>query len=209
MSIMEDLNVELWKNAKTLSEIGELTARWIEGTLPFHPCYGENPDEETDSIQKHLINFNRNGLVTTFSQPAESLNEEGYAQRAALEGFTEEDTAKKIAALGLYTDLLVFVYPPEVKWGYQIPISLQEFRPFTWVGPRWEFEEGLGCFTEYCSEEAMKSLKASWQVVVIDLQWGREDHLWQLVNTALTEILDKPFSVNSAHANEGIEEFVY
>ncbi len=205
---MEDSNAELWKNAKTLPEIGELTTRWIQGTLPLHPCYGDSPDEETESIQKYLINFNQNGLITTFSQPAENLDEEGYAQRAALEGFAEENTAKKIAALGLYTDLLVFIYPPGIEWGYQIPVSLQEFRPFTWVGTSWGLED-FKCFIEYCSKEAMESLKASWQVVVIDLQWGREDHLWPLVNTALTQPLDKPFNVNSAHANEGEEEFIY
>lgn len=206
---MKDLNDELWKNAKTLSEIGELTARWVEGTLPSHPYYDGNPDKETESIQKYLINFNLNGLITTFSQPAESLNEKGYAQRAALEGFAEENTAKNIAALGLYTDLLMLVYPPGIKWGYQIPITLEEFRPFTWVGHSGGFEEDLGPFTEYCSKEVMEVLMTAWKVVVIDLQWGREDHLWQLVNTALTEVLDKPFNVNSAHANEGEEEFVY
>lgn len=72
----------LWREAQTLDELGELTARWIEGTLPYYPFYGETIDPETEPLQDKLAYFNRNGLVTTFSQPAEPLDEEGFAQRA-------------------------------------------------------------------------------------------------------------------------------
>lgn len=199
---------ELWRNARKAFELGELTAYWLEGMLAFHPCYGDSPDEETDSIQKYLVQFNRNGFITTFSQPAQGLDAEGYAQRAAVQGFAEEAMAKRIAALGLETDLLVFIYPPDVQCGYQIPITLWEFRPYTWVGSGWDLEE-LDCFAEYCSEEAMQSLKIMWQVVVIDLQWGREEHLWHLVNRALTELPEKPFNVASSPELTDVADFVF
>ena len=205
---MNEPSAELWRDAKTLNEIGELTARWIEGSLPFHPCYGDSSDEETETIQSQLINFNRNGFITTFSQPAEAWDEEGSAQRAAVEGFAEEVTAKRIAALGLHTDLLVLIYPPEVQWGYQIPISVRNFHPYTWLGSNVGFED-FDCFQEFCSAETMEIFKKLWKVVVIDLQWGREDHLWQLVNNALMESFDQRFDVTTSPEHEGVDDFVY
>jgi hypothetical protein len=41
-------------------------------------------------------------------------------------------------------------------------------------------------------------LKSAWKVVVIDLQWGRENYLWDHVYEAFTKPPDKPFSVTPA-----------
>jgi hypothetical protein len=191
----------LWLEAKTLDELGELTARWIEGTLPYYPFYGGPIDAETDRLQNTLASFNRNGLVTTFSQPAEPLEEEGDAQRACVEGYAREELAKRLAALGLYTDLLVLIYPADVAWGYQIPITLAEFHPYSWCGSCGGQEE-LESLRAHLSEDAMASLSSAWKVVVIDLQWGRENHLWGHVNDVLTKPPNKPFSV--APYDEGL-----
>jgi uncharacterized protein DUF6919 len=164
---------DLWSEAKTLEDLGEVTARWIEGRVSFHPCYCADIDTETRPLQEKLAYFNRNGLVTTFSQPAEQLDEEGYSQRACVEGYAREEIAKKIAVLGLYTDLLVLIYPPDWQGGYQIPITLDEFHPFTWCGGVWGYRE-LECFAEDCSSEAMESLKSAWKVVVIDYGGGEK-----------------------------------
>ncbi|HEU0143684.1 MAG TPA: hypothetical protein VFQ47_02755 [Nitrososphaera sp.] len=184
----------LWLEARTLDELGELTARWIEGTLPYYPFYGGTIDPETEPLQDKLAYFNRNGLVTTFSQPAEPLDEEGFAQRACVKGYAREELAKRLASLGLYTDLLVLIYPADVAGGYQIPITLSEFQPFTWCGSN-RGQEELESLKEYLSEGAMESLSLAWKIIVIDLQWGREDYLWNHVYEALTNPPDKPFSV--------------
>ena len=64
-----------WRKAKSLNDIGELTAKWIEGTLPYYPLYdSETLDEEGFEIRQPLIFFNRSGFVTEFSQPAEELD---------------------------------------------------------------------------------------------------------------------------------------
>jgi hypothetical protein len=197
----------LWLEAKTLDELGELTARWIEGTLPYYPFYGDTTDPETVPLQDKLVYFNRNGLITTFSQPAEPLDEEGFAQRACVEGYAREELAKRLAAIGLYTDLLVLIYPADVTWGYQIPITLSEFQPFTWCGSN-EGQHELNSLKECLSEGAINSLALAWKVIVIDLQWGREDYLWNHVYEALTKPPDKPFSV--APHDEGLgTDFVF
>ncbi len=207
MSNEYNSDAEQWREAKTLEELGELTAKWIEGKLSYYPCYGGDADAETTPLQETLAYFNRNGLVTTFSQPAEPIDEEGSSQRACVDGYAREEVAKKLAALGLCTDLLVLIYPPNWTGGYQVPITLSEFRPFTWCGTCWGYEE-LECFTEDCSEEALESLRIAWKVVVIDLQWGREDYLWHHVHSALSKPFDKPFSVVPADLELGTD-FVF
>lgn len=76
-----------WEDARTLEELGEATAKWIEGKVLFHPCYAGTIDDETESIVETLAFFNRNGFVTTFSQPARALDDCGYSQRACVQGF--------------------------------------------------------------------------------------------------------------------------
>ena len=123
---------ELWRNARTIEDLGEATARWIEGTLRFHPCYyGEEVDAETTPLIGVLAKCNRSGLVTTCSQPGFQSDEEGFAQRACLEGYASEQTAKRIATLGLFTSLLVLIYPRDIVWGYQVPVTVEDYHPFT------------------------------------------------------------------------------
>ena len=69
-------DAHLWEAARTLDEMGELTARWLEGTVAFcpsQPC--EGPDWETTDLVPVLAGFNRSGLVTTGSQPGEEVLE--------------------------------------------------------------------------------------------------------------------------------------
>jgi hypothetical protein len=203
-------NLQAWQAARSLGDIGELTARWIEGALGFHPCYGSGIDSETISLRTILAQFNRQGFVTTFSQPAEAIDEFGSGQRACVDGYAEGDLAKRLAALGLYTDLLVLIYEPDVSWGYQIPVSVYEFHPHTWCGAHDGFEE-LECFADTCSKEAMASLQQAWKVTVIDLQWGRESFLWEQVATILRGPGDstKPYSVVPSPDLELDRDFVY
>ena len=185
---------DIWAQANSLEDLGEATARWLEERISYHPCYGGDADPETASVVQHLALYNRGGLVTTFSQPAETPSPQGFSQRACVEGYSREELAKKIATLALYTDLLVFIYPPNWQGGYQIPITLDEFHPFTWCGGTWGFEE-LECFEKYCSPTAVEQLKSSWKTVVIDLQWGRIDHLWNHLSDIFTNRVDERFSV--------------
>jgi len=191
---LTDSNVQRWLDAKTLDDIGELTAQYIEGGLSFHPLHGNGIDEETIRIKDRLTFFNRNGFVTTQSQPAVPLSEDGHAQRACVEGWASIELAKQLATLGLHTDLLVFVCPAFEDYGCRIPVTLEEFRPYTWFG----FNNGaanLEEIEEKFSEGAKWMFCLTWVVTIIDLQWGREYYLWDNVYECLARPLDKPFSV--------------
>jgi len=189
-------HIDVWRRAQTLDDLGELTAKWIKGDLKYHPCYGEGVDSETVPLREILAKYNRKGFVTTFSQPAVSIGNEGCGQRACVEGYAREDLAKRIATLGLHTDLLIFIFAPGVRGGYQIPITVEEFHPFTWCGGCWDFEE-LDCLTKICGASALLSLRSAWKVTAIDLQWGREAYLWEHVSRVLDEPENpnKPYSV--------------
>lgn len=190
--------VDLWRQAKTLEDLGELTARWIEGTLDYYPGYGGPIDAETIPLQHLLAEFNRSGFVTTFSQPAAPLRKSkggSYGQRACVQGYAQEVVAKRIAALGLYTDLLVLDFPPgDYTYGYQIPITVTDFHPFTWCGGYYGDEE-LDELAEEYSPEAMSALAGSWRVTVIDSKWGRKSYLWDRVLSAVRKAHDGRFDV--------------
>ena len=192
---MENNGSEIkWLNTKNLNDIGELTAQWIEGNLPFYPLYGgETLDEEGFELRQSLTYFNRNGFVTTFSQPAEILDNEGFAQRACVEGLASEKTAKKLSILALTTNLLVFAFPPAWIGGYQIPITLDGFQPYTWCGGT--FDGDLEHWEKAVSSSAFQEINSSWTVVIIDLVWGRKDYLWQEVSKILSDEYDKRYSV--------------
>lgn len=167
-----------WSEAKSLEDLGEVTARWLQGEGFEHPLYGGGPDEETAEILADLVLLNRRGLVTTFSQPAEPIDNTGFGQRAAVEGYASEELARRIATVTLHTDLLVFLYRPGWEGGYQVPITLSEHHPYSWCGAVWGDEE-LIHWMKVCFEEGMLTLCGAWTVVAIDLKWGRKRRLWR------------------------------
>jgi hypothetical protein len=188
---------EQWRRAQTLQELGELTARWLEGDLKYNPFDSDEPYQETQHLIPTLAEFNRKGFVTTFSQPGIPLVE-GSGQRAAVDGFCEETVALRLAALTLFTDLLVLALPPGVDRGCQIPVTVDEYHPFTWVGvPPWqEVWSEDGGYTDVYSDEAMQAIRAAWYVLIIDPCWGRDDLLWEHVKS----VLNSPETLSSFSA---------
>jgi hypothetical protein len=80
----------LWKSAKTVADLGELMARWLEGEIASRPGYQPRfgPDEETEHIVPTLAALCRAGYVTTCSQPGfAGTGADGmwWEQRAAIE----------------------------------------------------------------------------------------------------------------------------
>lgn len=191
---MDDLqNIEkLWADASTLEEIGELTAQWVKGKISCYPLYGESIDDETISIRDDIAFFNRNGFVTTFSQPGEPL-EDGCAQRAAVAGFASEKIAKKIGSLSLHTNLLTFIFPPGVTWGYHTPITIQDYQPCTWCGSTSTDE--IDQYVHWVSDKFAMALGQAWKVIIIDPTWGREKYLWENVREVLTKESVKPYNI--------------
>jgi hypothetical protein len=169
-----------WRQAATLADLGDLTAQWLEGRRTDYPCYGGPVDPETVLLVESLAEINRLGLVTIFSQPGQPIDEIGFGQRAAVAGFATAKTAKRLARLGLHSDLLVMAFKPGERGGYPIPVSLADHRPTTFQGRSWGYNE-LDCFASACGSDAMAELEEAWKICLIDPHWGRNDYLWPRV----------------------------
>lgn len=165
-----------WKNAKTFQDLCELMALFVEGKLPFSPsCGADTVDSETTALVPYLARFNRSGFLTLGSQPGEDSPE--WKQRAFVDGFALEPIARRIARLSLYSDLHIVVAPPGFQAGFHTPVVINNFMPHGWAGFS-TFEE-IDDFAECCEATAIEELCLAWSVSVIDLQWGRTEHLWR------------------------------
>ncbi len=174
----------LWQAARTFDDMGELTARWLEGTVAFcpsQPCGG--PDWETTDLVPVLAGFNRSGLVTTGSQPGEEVLE-GCGQRAWVDGVCSEAVAARLVMAGLISDLVVLAYPPGLLGDSVIPVTISSLVPVTHVGGASSAETIDDAFEEV-HPDGRAALRSAWQVTVIDPRWGRNDLLWDLVTAAL------------------------
>jgi hypothetical protein len=65
---------ELWDKARTIADLGELTARWLARDISWNPRYTSKlgprpPENETTRIVPTLVALNRAGLLTTHSTP--------------------------------------------------------------------------------------------------------------------------------------------
>ncbi|MER6807498.1 hypothetical protein ABT319_36645 [Streptomyces sp. NPDC000678] len=79
-----------WKSARTVLDLGELMALWLEGEIASRPGYQPRfgPDEETAHLVPTLAALCRAGYVTTCSQPGfAGTGADGlwWEQRAAVE----------------------------------------------------------------------------------------------------------------------------
>lgn len=179
---------KLWQSARTLDDLCELTAMWLEGALKSQPGYADGcgPDPETADLIPVLTAANRAGFMTTGSQPGTDLDAEGWEQRAAAEGFCTRETADRlVASLGRKvnpTCFLVRVQEParRMSWKNAITVTECHERRVTRFGVQLSRRfirddwEGYGI----CHGDATDALCAAVQVTIADSQYGRNDRLW-------------------------------
>lgn len=167
----------LWRTARTLEDLGELTARWLEGSVTYLPAYySTGPAEETGPLVPTLATLNRAGYFTTDSQPGDPLTG-GYGQRAFVTGFCDEALLARIETLILGTDLIAVTTPPGCDNPTQITVTIDGDSPFTWTGSSLD-EDNIRHYYSADCPDAVHTLLNAWQVAVLDPVWGREDLLW-------------------------------
>jgi len=173
---LED-DVAAWKAAKSVKDLGELTARWLEGDVKYQPGYFGEPAEETIPLVEFLASVNRAGFYTTNSQPGEPIKD-WSGQRACVEGFCQEQLAKKISSALLKTDLVMIATPPGAASDVQICITIDDDKECTWVGGPTELGPIVDLYDDELDALALAALLTAWQVCIIDPVWGRNDLLW-------------------------------
>ena len=185
-----------WQSARTHADLGELTARWLEGTIASVPGYCGPPAGETEELIPVLAKLNRAGFVTTGSQPA--FDGPGYdgahwRQRAAVEGFAGPELASALLAAASGAGLTDVLHDPATlsRWRYDydrdVTVTTRDGYEVTGFGvqlPRRHIRDswiGYGI----CHRDAVDALCSAWQVTVIDRQWGRADLLWDVLAGAV------------------------
>jgi len=177
-----------WAHARTLSDIGELTARWLEGSLNYQPAWeGARPDPETELLVPALVALNRGGFVTHFSQPgAESTEPARVELRATVSGFTTEAVIDRLQQRALGTDLIVLAYPPGGGLnGQQLVVGASDGRACRWAGAEMSARDIDEYYRQDLHADGVAALQQAWQATVIDPHWGRNDLLWEVARHAV------------------------
>ncbi|MGH3827683.1 MAG: DUF6919 domain-containing protein, partial [Pseudonocardiaceae bacterium] len=219
-----------WASAVTLSDAGELTARWAEGTFLYHPGgYDEGPDEETAPIAPALVVLNRAGFVTTQSSPGhapfESYDGTWFSQRASVEGLADPVTADRIETAALAAGLTVVrngkaglwtrrktAVIDTVRYGSPETIADESDASFYKGAGVHLSRRSLGLSFNY-GQYATPALLNAEQITIVDPEWGRGDRLWSTLTRALTTDPDTPevtvddpdLKVEEAHHGLSIE----
>ena len=186
-------SAEMWRESRSLVDLCVMTALWLEGLIPYHPLHSA-PDPETTQLIPILARMNEGGFLTETSQPGVPLVD-GYGQRAFVDGFCDMRVQLEIERATLGTDIVVLAYPPGSPGqdGLQIPVTIDDHEPFTWVSSSMTDEV---IDSNYRSvgfhRDAVTALQKSWQVVIFDPQWGRNDLLWDRLAAAIPRIEDVP-----------------
>lgn len=207
---MSAADLAAWGDARSLPDLGLLTALWLEGSLESSPGCGPGcgPDDETAPLIPVLARLNRAGLVTSGSQPGfdgKGCDGAHWKQRAAVEAYAAESVALPLIHAAQVAGMRVVACPPSrvPRWRYRYDRAVAVTRTdgcdpacpsrhpdgcdWTWFGtivPRRHIrdrEVGYGV----CHRDAVNALCTAWQVTVIDPEWGRNT-LWDVLDSALS-----------------------
>lgn len=188
----------IWQSARTLADLGELTAQWLEGTLPEHPGYLRiGPDDETLPIADTLAAINRAGAVTISSQPGEIADDDvdwHREQRAAVEALIgDPDVVAAYVNPAEHTGIWCFVYQADrrrFRWRRRPAeergeiVTTVNYSPATGFGHRLSERFLCGECSPFngCHGDVLDAVCDAWQVTLIDPEWGRNDLLWPLLD---------------------------
>jgi hypothetical protein len=169
-----------WLGARTLADLGELTAEWLEGRVKSQPRYFGGPAPETGPLTPVLAACNRAGFVTDDSQPGEP-GDEYEPQRAAVCGYMATEALSRLCRYLAGTSLAVVAHAPACQVTSDdgaIVITPSDDEYYTRAGGP---TSAATLRSEYAGElhpDAIEALCSAWQVSIVDLEWGRNDVLW-------------------------------
>lgn len=189
-------DVARWDDARTLADLGQLTAAWLlRDGITYHPGYGDwesddpGPDDETTEILAPLVAANRNGYVTTCSQPglirASGHDGSRWDQRAAVTGYTTIPTRDRLRDRLPLHRLIVIDQPllihPWQRYTHRAAVTWRNEQEHTWFGHRSSLLDILQEFQSRSWRLNMR-LAAARQVTIVDPVIGRNDLLWPLLS---------------------------
>ncbi|AWZ06878.1 MULTISPECIES: hypothetical protein [unclassified Streptomyces] len=185
----------LWRSADSLQDLGDRVALWLTGAVAsqagYQPRYG--PDPETAHLIPVLARLNRSGLITDCSQPGiETTEPDGthWSQRAAVTGLGADTGLLRRLALsardaGLWGIVHTAATPGAGRDG--VIVTTVDGEPYTQFGAHMDRQVLETIWPpNQIGPGAHEGVLSSWQLTIVDPQYGRDDVLWPF----LSEICD-------------------
>ena len=181
-----------WAAARDLADVGQLTARWLEGEIWSQPAYAPNfgPDPETEPLIATLTAANRAGYLTVSSQPgcAPEAGFDGaiWAQRAAVEGFVHrgrllDELVTRGREAGLFVVLKDACADP---FSGAVAGTTRDRMPYTVYGrrPR-DYRD-----SDLMPVAAAADIERAEYLTLVDREFVERDLLWEVVAAAVLAV---------------------
>lgn len=183
-----------WKKAQSVAELGSLMADWLEGRIRTAPLIvgDDGPDDETRHLIPILAACNRAGFVTTCSQPGHppERGHDGrmWRQRAAVEGWVaDRRLLDRLRAGAKRAGIDVIAHQPGVKWHDGIPVTDADREPYTWFARTDGHRKQIAYEWGGVGGRAVRELRKSTYLTLIDPVWGRDNRLWPVLQQAINQ----------------------
>src|SRR5206468_1669300 len=112
---------------------------------------------------------------------------DGSMQRAWVTGFCDEATKNRINDRIVSTDLVILTCAPGEECDYvRLCITMDVGDEFTWVGGPLSSQSIDDDYAADLHPDGLEALHYSWQVILVDPVWGRNDQLWPAIVAALS-----------------------
>ncbi|MFF9733693.1 DUF6919 domain-containing protein [Streptomyces albidoflavus] len=182
-----------WKSARTIDDLGELMARWLEGTIQSRPGYAARygPEDETTALVPSLAALCRAGAITTGSQPGltgPGVNGGWWTQRAWVDlVVTDRALLDRLVAIVTAGGMLVRVHDhhrgAERSTDDPIVATTCDGKPTMAVGSRMRGVD-LALEWEGLHRSLVAQVTHGWQVSVVAPQAGSAGNwlLWDLLD---------------------------
>ncbi|MEV6202202.1 hypothetical protein AB0M64_19810 [Streptomyces sp. NPDC051771] len=180
-----------WRDARSIADLGQNMALWLEGRIPSWPGYDTQFGYEENNGARHLIPVlaaaNRAGFVTTDSQPGtESRGHDGalWRQRAFVSGYVCDryPLLDRLLRLDRQGITVVRGWPR----GQQVTLTDRDRRPHTTLGG---FRLGRDFLTHEWNgigRPALRELREHGvQIHLYDPEFGRDSLLWPALTGAV------------------------
>jgi hypothetical protein len=181
-----------WEAACSLSDLGRLTATWLEGAIQSHPGYpprhGPDDDETLPYVQV-LATANRGGYLTTANRPGlvhTDADGTAWSQRAAVEGFISDhvvlrrliDTAETAGLEIILNDL----QDAQDGYGPGAVVTLRDGEPHTVFGRALDIRDLDVMWHGF--PQALDIVAGALQVTLADPAFGPSTRLWDVLTEA-------------------------
>lgn len=184
----------LWANARSLADLGELTAAWLDGSIDSEPGYHGRCDVDEDyapGLTGTLILLNRAGYITFGSQAGHDgpgYDGAHWQQLAAVAGLATPHTYDWLCDAVAGTRFQILAWPCKAKaWhraGTGVPVTFREGQAYTTFGTQLgEADIASGLYYGGCGEAAITAVCAALQVTIYDPVPGLNE-LWPVLAAA-------------------------